>query len=97
MYSCTGICMKRMVRKNYLLPAEITLKLRGMVKSGRYATESEVIRKSLLHLIDLEARRAEKISRQLDELAQETAKYLPKRKTAGELVHQAHLEESHGL
>ncbi len=89
--------MKRMVRKNYLLPAEITSKLRGMVKSGRYATESEVIRKSLLHLIDRETRRAEEISRELDELAEETTKYLPKGKTAGELVHQAHLEESHLL
>ncbi len=89
--------MKRMVRKNYLLPAEITLKLKGMVKSGRYATESEVIRKSLRHLIDQETRRAEKILRELDELAEETAKYLPREKTAGELVHQVHLEESHGL
>jgi len=89
--------MKKMVRKNYLLPAEITSKLRGMVKSGRYATESEVIRKSLLHLIGRETGRAEEISRQLDELAEETAKYLPKKKTAGQLVHQVHVEESHAL
>ena len=87
--------MRRMVRKNYLLPVEITARLRSMVKSGRYATESEVIRKSLLHMIDLEARRAEEISKELDGLAEETAKYLPKRKTAGQLVHEAHLEESH--
>lgn len=30
------ICMKKLVRKNYLLPAEIIVKLRSMVKSGRY-------------------------------------------------------------
>jgi len=96
MYSFRGIRMKRMVRKNYLLPEEIAARLRSMVKSGRYATESELIRKSLLHMIDLEARRAEEISKELDELAEETAKHLPKGKTAGELVHEAHLEESHG-
>jgi len=88
--------MKRTVRKNYLLPVEIAKRLKNMVKSGRYATESEVIRKSLLRTIDLEAGRAEEISRELDELAEETAKYLPKVKTAGEVVHEAHLEESHG-
>jgi len=88
--------MRRMVRKNYLLPVEITARLRSMVKSGRYATESEVIRKSLLHMIDLEARRAEEVSKELDGLAEETAKYLPKGKTAGQLVDEAHLEESHG-
>jgi len=88
--------MKRMVRKNYLLPVEIAARLRSMVKSGRYTTESEVIRKSLLYMIDLEARRAEEISKELDELAEETARHLPKLKTAGQLVHEAHLEESHG-
>jgi len=92
-----GICMKRTVRKNYLLPVEIASKLGEMVKSGRYATESEAVRKSLLQMMGLEVRRAEEISKELDELAEETGKYLPKRKTAGELVHQAHLEESHGL
>jgi len=96
MYRFAGICMRRMVRKNYLLPVEITARLRSMVKSGRYATESEVIRKSLLHMIDLEARRAEEVSKELDGLAEETAKDLPKGKTAGQLVDETHLEESHG-
>lgn len=88
--------MGRMVRKNYLLPVDIVVKLRSTVKSGRYATESEVVRKSLLHMLNLEAGRAEEISMELDELAEETARYLPKFKTAGELVHEAHLQESHG-
>ena len=95
-YDVAGVCMKKLVRKNYLLPAEVTVKLRALVKSRRYATESEAIRKSLQHLIELESRRADQVSRELDELAKETSKYLPKTRTAGQLVHQAHVEESHG-
>ena len=86
--------MKKLVRKNYLLSAEVTAKLRTLVKSKRYATESEAVRKSVQHLIELESRRADRVSRELDELAKETGKYLPKTKTAGQLVHEAHVEES---
>ncbi|MEM3502256.1 MAG: hypothetical protein QXI59_06495 [Candidatus Bathyarchaeia archaeon] len=86
-----------MVRKNYLLPVEISAKMRNIVKSGRYTNESELVRKSLLHMINLEVGRAEEISIELDELAEETARYLPRLKTAGELVHEAHLQESHSF
>jgi len=71
--------MKKLVRKNFLLPVEVTVKLRALAKSRRYATESEAM-----------------VSRELDELAKETSKYLPKTRTAGQLVHEAHVEESHG-
>jgi len=96
-YVIAVVCMKKkLVRKNYLLPAEVTVKLRTLVKSGRYAAESEAIRVSLQRLIELESRRADGVSRELDELAKETGKYLPKTRTAGQLVHEAHAEESHG-
>ena len=89
--------MMKLVRKSHLLPAEDIAKLRTLVKSKRYATESEANRKSVQQLIELESRRADRVARELDELARETGKYLPKTKTAGQLVHETHAEESHGL
>jgi len=83
------------IRKNYLLPADMVMELEKLVKSGRYANETEVIRRSLQILIEEETEKAKKITDELDNLAKETAKFLPKGKTAGELVHEAHVEESH--
>ncbi len=85
--------MGRMVRKNYLLPAEIASKLKRIVRSGRYGNESEIVRRSLQRVIELELKDAKQTASELDRLARQTAKYLPKELTAGQLVHQAHVEE----
>lgn len=85
--------MGRMVRKNYLLPAETASKLQRIVRSGKYGNESEIVRRSLQQVIESELKNAKQTLRELDSLAGQTAKYLPKRLTAGELVHEAHVEE----
>jgi Arc/MetJ-type ribon-helix-helix transcriptional regulator len=85
--------MGRMVRKNYLLPAEIASKLKRIVRSGRYGNESDIVRRSLQQVIESELKDAKQTLTELDNLARQTAKYLPKELTAGQLVHEAHVEE----
>lgn len=87
--------MKKTIRKNYLLPVEVVREIERKVKSGRYASESEFIRRSIQLLLEQEARRAERITQELDDLAGRTSRFLPARKTAGELVHEIHEEEQH--
>lgn len=89
--------MTRMIRKNFLLPMEIVSRLKSLVRSGRYATESDVVRISLRQTIGLELKSASETLSELDRLAEQTAMYLPKDKTAGQLVHESHAEESEGV
>ncbi len=85
--------MVRMVRKNYLLPAETASRLKRIVRSGRYGNESEIVRRSLQRVIESELENAKQTINELDILARRTAKYLPRELTAGQLVHEAHVEE----
>lgn len=87
--------MAKVVRKNYLLPADMVREMKKRVKNGRYANESELVRNSIKLLLEREAERAEQITKELDELAQRTSEFLPAAKTAGELVHEGHAEEQH--
>lgn len=87
--------MVRAVRKNYLLPTDLVEKVDMMVKRRRYSSETEAIKEALRLLITIDAKHAERITEELDHLAEETAKHLPPEKTSGELIHEAHAEEAH--
>ena len=87
--------MPRMSRRNYLIPRELLVEVRRLVKSGRFKTESEAVRASLQKTVVAESQRVESLTRELDLAAEETARHITKAKTAGELIHEAHVEEAH--
>lgn len=87
--------MSDMVRRNYLLPRDLWAEVRRHVQQGRFKTESEAVRTSLQRMLDAEAKKAEELTRELDRAAAETARHVSRSKTAGQLVHEAHVEEAH--